>query len=112
MGTSCTRSACRDFPVTLHVFLLAVLSLFIENRTRATGAGLLSQTRSFYHMVQVRWSLVQAVHTCLESMERGEQKTSLSDRIVLRFPAVSLVEHFHREPSESEDGMIKQIVLW
>jgi uncharacterized protein (TIGR02118 family) len=41
-----------------------------------------------------------------------EQKTSLSDRIVLRFPTVSLVEHFHREPSESEDGMIKQIVLW
>jgi uncharacterized protein (TIGR02118 family) len=45
-------------------------------------------------------------------MGRGEQKTSLSDRIVLRFPTVSLVEHFHREPSESEDDMVKFIVLW
>lgn len=63
-------------------------------------------------MVRARGSLVRAVHTCLESMGRGEQKTFLSDRIVLRFPTVSLVEHVHREPSESEDDMVKFIVLW
>lgn len=63
-------------------------------------------------MVQVRGSLVRAVYTSLESMGRGEQKTSLSDRAVLHFPTVSLVEHVHREPSESEDDMVKFIVLW
>jgi uncharacterized protein (TIGR02118 family) len=112
MGALCTRSACRDFPVTLHVFLLAVLSLFIENRARATGAALLSQTRPFYHIVQARGSLVRAVYACLERMGRGEQKTSLSDRIVSRFPTVSLVEHVPRAPSESEDNMVKLMILW
>jgi uncharacterized protein (TIGR02118 family) len=57
---------------------------------------------------QGKWSPQQSARGC-----EGEQKTSLSDRIVLRFPTtISLVAHVPRAPSESEDDVIKQLILW